>query len=236
MRVLSKRLECAIGLVTPGHAVLDVGCDHAYAAAELVSRGTAPCAVASDVNRGPLKKAAETIAEAGLTDRITTVLANGIPDVYADYTGEWPVTVLLCGMGGILIRQILEEASEKGFRFAELVLSPQRDQDAVRAWLAANGYGITEECFLREDGKPYVMIKAMNTGKISTLTEAELHFGPVLLRKKDAGLKEQLERRLAELQKIRGSISKETERNRIRDGELEAEETLLKTALDLLQG
>ena len=75
---LSKRLMAAVDMVTEGFAAVDVGCDHAYTSIELV-RKKSPCAVASDVRPGPLKAAREHIAEAGLQDKITTVLADGVP-------------------------------------------------------------------------------------------------------------------------------------------------------------
>ena len=77
---LSRRLEALIRLVPEGSAVLDVGCDHAYVPIALVERGISPCAVASDVRPGPLQAAREHILEAGLSEKIRTRLADGVPE------------------------------------------------------------------------------------------------------------------------------------------------------------
>ena len=76
---LSRRLECAIDMVPPGHPVLDVGCDHAFTSIALVEREKCPFCVASDVRPGPLLAAEKNIRQAGLTGKIKTVLADGIP-------------------------------------------------------------------------------------------------------------------------------------------------------------
>ena len=109
---LSKRLMAAVDMVTEGFAVLDVGCDHAYTSIELVRRKS-PFAVASDVRPGPLKAAREHIAEAGLEDKVTTVLADGVPrNIISLLPESIPASLVITGMGGMLIIKILSEAAE----------------------------------------------------------------------------------------------------------------------------
>ena len=76
---LSKRLECALSLVPCGHAALDVGCDHAFTSIALVESGKCPFCVASDVRPGPLLAAENNIRQAGLEEKVRTVLADGVP-------------------------------------------------------------------------------------------------------------------------------------------------------------
>ena len=56
-RELSARLRAIADLVTEGYAVCDVGCDHGFVPIALVREGKAPCALASDINAGPLLRA-----------------------------------------------------------------------------------------------------------------------------------------------------------------------------------
>ena len=229
---LSKRLMTAVDMVTEGFAVLDVGCDHAYTSIELV-RKKSPCAVASDVRPGPLKAAGEHIAEAGLHDKITTVLADGVPRNIINLLPEnVPVSLVITGMGGMLIIKILSEAGELLDRFDELVLSPQSDIYAVRKYLTERGYVFIDEAEILEDGKFYTLMKVrsiqdaekakqdcgsskddsrmdeyQNLTQRSTiadsrsqcltgqLSEAELTYGPCLLRKKDETLRIYLTKR-----------------------------------------
>ena len=78
---LSKRLQCAAGLVSPGDWVVDVGTDHAYLPIYLVQSGKARQALAADVGEGPLEKARENIGSYGLSGSIHTLLSDGLEKV-----------------------------------------------------------------------------------------------------------------------------------------------------------
>ena len=244
---LSKRLMAAVDMVTEGFAVVDVGCDHAYTSIELV-RKKSPCAVASDVRPGPLKAAREHIAEAGLEDKITTVLADGVPrNIISLLPENVPASLVITGMGGMLIIKILSEAGELLDRFDELVLSPQSDIYAVRKFLVERGYVFIDEAEILEDGKFYTLMKVRsialveetiskskaNPGLAETglcrdkqhklaqgssegeshkdnlsrlFSDAELTYGPCLLRKKDETLLAYLTKRRNVLTDIREKL------------------------------
>ena len=239
---LSKRLMTAVNMVTEGFAVLDVGCDHAYTSIELV-RKKSPCAVASDVRPGPLKAARDHIAEAGLEDKITTVLADGVPrNILSLLPEKLPSTLVITGMGGMLIIKILSEAGGLIERFDELVLSPQSDIYEVRKYLLEHGYAFVDEAEILEDGKFYTLMKVHHNTESAyiemtsvqnelpdqrrvaskygsrqdeqpnlapgmsksenrqdclreLISDAELTYGPCLLRKKDKTLKAYLTKR-----------------------------------------
>ena len=239
---LSRRLMAAVDMVTEGFAVLDVGCDHAYTSIELV-RKKSPCAVASDVRPGPLKAAGEHIAEAGLPDKITTVLADGVPRNITKLLPEnVPASLVITGMGGMLIIKILSEAGELIDRFDELVLSPPSDIYAVRKYLMERGFDFIDEAEILEDGKFYTLMKVrsiqedavkqdfssskadsrrdeyQNLTQRSTiadfrmerltgqLSEAELTYGPCLLKKKDETLRIYLTKRRTVLTDIKEKL------------------------------
>ncbi len=233
---LSERLETVIRMVTPGHAVLDVGCDHGFTAIRLVEDGISPCAVASDVREGPLAAARQHVAEAGLSKQIAVTLADGVPAGFAGITGTRPVTVILAGMGGLLMTDILKAAFRRGNSFSELVLSPQRDAEALRGCLDENGYRIEAERFIREDGKFYQIIRAAkreNGGSERPLAPEELRYGPLLLSEGDPGMttyiSSQITRMTDLLSRIDGRAA--SERAKARRRELEEELALLRRAL-----
>ena len=64
-------------------------------------------------------------------------------------------------MGGSLICRILSEGAEAAQNAKELILSPHSEWYDVRKFLYDNGYTITDEDMLKEDGKYYVVIKAV---------------------------------------------------------------------------
>lgn len=74
---LSERLEMVLSFVETGESAADVGTDHGHVPVELVRRGIVKKAVAMDVRKGPLSRAAENIALAGLSEKIATRLSDG---------------------------------------------------------------------------------------------------------------------------------------------------------------
>ncbi len=222
--------------VTPGHAVLDVGCDHAYAAIWLVRNGISPCAVASDVRPGPLLAAEANIKAEGLAGQIRTVLADGVPADYREYTGQQAVTLILAGMGGRLMSAIIGRAAAEGILPEEIVSSPQRDPDVLRGCLAGHGFRITDEMILREDGKTYTVIRSSADGQpVPELSPAEALYGPVLLSAGNELLLEELQKKKALIMQIRRSVSRETEKGSKRIQELDRETAIITEAIQRLE-
>ncbi len=204
---ISKRLEAVCRMVTPGGAVCDVGCDHALTDIALLSGGASRFALASDVREGPLAGAARNIEAAGLSGKIRTVLADGVPPHVAGLLpADMPATLILTGMGGMLITNILERSGEDLRAFDELVLSPQSDLARVRKALGGFGYRITDEEMLKEDGKFYTLIKAVR-GECIRLSEEEAMFGPVLISRGHPVLREYLSWRLGILEGIERQLA-----------------------------
>lgn len=153
---LSKRLQTVANAVTPGSRVADVGTDHGYVPIYLVERGLCPGAIAMDVNEGPLARAEEHIRAEGLSDRIQTRKSDGLAALAPEETDA----VVIAGMGGALMCRILQDATAFLEAGRELILQPQSEWFKVRRLLSASGYRITQEWFLEEEGKYYVVIKA----------------------------------------------------------------------------
>ena len=145
---LSKRLTAVAALVTPGSRLADVGTDHGYIPIWLVKNGRIPCAVAMDVNKGPLLRAEENIREEGLEEKIETRLSDGLKKLCP---GEADAAVI-AGMGGALTIYILEAASRVLPGMKELILQPQSEIAKVRRWLEDQGWQIAEEDMVEEDG------------------------------------------------------------------------------------
>lgn len=206
---ISERIQAIVNMVSSGHAVCDVGCDHAYTSIALVTNGKCPYAVASDVRPGPLAAAKTNIVSAGVGDRIEVCLYDGVP---ADVHERLPAgkrTLIITGMGGMLICQILERAGEKAAAFDEMVLSPQSDPDRVRYLLAEMGFIIKDETMLIDEGKFYVVMRAEHAkGICPNLTQAEALYGPVLLKKQDPVLRTYLARQENVFKKVKDSLRK----------------------------
>ena len=201
---LSKRMQAVADMVTEGNRVCDIGCDHGFVSIYLIREGISPGAIAMDVNEGPLQAAGEHIGEFGLENYIETRQSDGMEALAA---GEAD-TLICAGMGGRLIKKIMEEGKEKALDMKELVLQPQSEIQALREYLREEGYLIADENIIFEEGKYYFIIKAL-PGKTDELAgrnaqiqgtdrqRVEDKYGPVLLKKKNPLLEAYLQRESA---------------------------------------
>lgn len=151
--LLSPRLRAAADWVPDGAVVCDVGTDHAYLPAALLREGRIPRAIATDLRTGPLRRAAETVRRLALQERMELRLCSGLDGVGPDEAD----LITLCGMGGEVIRSILEAApwTRQG---VELILQPQSHQGTLRHWLTAHGYRILRERVAREGQRWYPLL------------------------------------------------------------------------------
>lgn len=153
---MSARLEAIVRLAGQGDTVCDVGCDHAHVPIRLMQTGCYRRAIGMDVIAGPLGKAAANLALYGMEDRVQLRLSDGLDACIA---GEAD-TLVVTGMGGTLMEEILLRQPEKTASFRALVLGPQSDPEKVRSALRRLGFTITEEELIFEDGKYYPVIRS----------------------------------------------------------------------------
>lgn len=186
---LSKRLQAVADLVSEGMTIADVGTDHGYIPIYLLETGKCTKAIAMDVNKGPLLRAKEHIAEHGLGELIETRLSDGVKHLQV---GECDVTVI-AGMGGALTVRILDEGKEVFKSLTEFILQPQSELSKVREYLYEQGYCVVEEDMVQEDGKFYPMMKVIN-GASDAYHEIEFRYGKLLLSERHPVLKMFLEK------------------------------------------
>ncbi|MGB8455692.1 MAG: class I SAM-dependent methyltransferase [Anaerocolumna sp.] len=219
---LSRRLKAVADTVTIGNRVADVGCDHAYISIYLIENDIAPNVIAMDVNKGPLKRAAENVDSHGYRNRIQTRLSDGLHQLGP---GEAD-TILIAGMGGALMIKIMEEGMGAVHKSRELILQPQSEIFLVRKYLHQIGYCIEKEQMVKEDGKYYFIIKA-EAIKAETIVENEMYdrevfyqYGKLLLEQREPLMKEYLDRE----GRIRTEVMKELKANPTEKAKVRLEE------------
>ena len=158
--VLSARLNKAASLAEPGYVIADIGTDHAYLPIWLVQENICPSAIAMDVRKGPLERAADNIRMYKMENRIQVRLSDGLKELRP---GEVQC-VVLAGMGGPLIRDILETSAKTAHSLRSLILQPQSEAGLVRHYLFENGYVIDAEEAVWDAGKYYQMFRARPLG------------------------------------------------------------------------
>ena len=182
---LDHRLSTALPYVRAGAVVADVGTDHAYLPIVLVGTGRASRAVASDIHRGPIDSAAQHVRACGLSDRIDTVLTDGL-DGIAPYA---PTDIIIFGMGGELIARILADAPWVKNTAIRLILQPMTHAECVRCYLAAEGFAIVDEVLSCEGRKIYQTIVAEFTGVPYEIDDVMAELGCFAANKKDEPLR-----------------------------------------------
>ncbi len=168
---ISERLR-AISELVYGGCLLDVGTDHAYLPIWLAEQGYAGRLVASDVCEGPVLSAKENVSAVGLSDRIEIRMADGIAE--ADLIK--PDCIVIAGMGGNLISDIMSASDYPKKSCCRLVLQPMTKAYELRKFLCENGYEILSESLVSE-GKIYQIIVAVYCGKPYKLSDIELTLG-----------------------------------------------------------
>ena len=178
---LSKRLTTVASYVPAGARMADIGSDHAYLPAALALTKKISYAVAGEVVTGPYKNAVSEIKGHGLTDWVKPRLADGLDAVTpADRID----TVVIAGMGGTLIAEILERGKQHLAGVQRLVLQPNVGEDRLRRWLMVNRYQIMAEQIVGEDDHIYEVIVAEPSVVPFCYSDYELMFGPHLLEEK----------------------------------------------------
>ncbi len=170
--ILGNRLKAVVEAIGECKCIADIGSDHAKVGLTLLSRGKARRAIASDIRQGPLNRGMANAKRLGIKD-IDFVLSDGFENLNPrDYD-----CAALCGMGGLLITNILRDAGAKAH--CPLVLQPMTAYEKLRKYLWDNGFEIKVETFVTESDKAYVIISSLYTGISETYSYTDLYLGKI---------------------------------------------------------
>jgi len=167
---LTPRLQAIADRVSGG-TLADIGTDHAYLPAYLLQNGKISRAIVTDLRPGPLARAKTTAREAGCAG-MEFRQCDGLAGLRR---GEADV-VVIAGMGGETIAQILEHAPWTDWSGMELILQPMSTQPELRRWLWEKGFCISWEKLVQE-GSAFYVIQGVRNGRENTFTPAELWAG-----------------------------------------------------------
>lgn len=194
---LSPRLQMIADFVEKGSIVADIGTDHAYIPVYLVKNGIASKAIAADVNKGPLDSAKEYISKNKLNNMIETRLGDGLEVIQP---GEVD-TVIIAGMGGLLIRDILDNNKAITNSIKKLVLQPMVASQDLRRYLYSNGFKIEDEKLAREKDRFYEIFTVVH-GYEEINNDVYYEIGKKLIENNDELLKDFLKKKINSIEKI----------------------------------
>ncbi|MEW6696319.1 MAG: tRNA (adenine(22)-N(1))-methyltransferase [Bacillota bacterium] len=203
---ISKRLKTLAHYVPQGSTVADIGTDHGYLPVYLVTKGISPRAIAADVRQGPLEAARSNVSQYQVQDKIDLRLGNGLQVLKP---GEAD-TIVIAGMGGGTIRDILQAspAAAKGAR--RLILQPMADEEDLRHFLLQQGWALVDETLLLEDGRLYLVVVA-ERGQEDIGNPLLLEIGPRLWEKKHPLLMEHLQGLIQKYRRVLAGLEKSTQ-------------------------
>ena len=228
---ISKRLETIAGYVPLGsNVVADIGTDHGYIPIYLIKNKIANRCIACDINAMPLKSAKQNIINHNMENQIETRLANGLSKLKV---GESDV-IIIAGMGGMLIIDILEDNLDTVKAAGLLILQPQLDEEKLRRYIHSISFTILDEKMIYEDGKYYNIIVA-KPGYEEKYSQKEYILGAKLIESKNPILKEYIRHKISSLNIIKNNIKEiESENSKKRLNEVETELYIYKDVFECL--
>jgi len=195
---LKGRLKAIAEQIPQCDILSDIGTDHGYIPIYAVKNGLCKKALAADLRPGPLKMAAANIRKKGLDDRIETRLGDGLEPIMLEECD----TIVIAGMGGVLIRDILSTSLHKAQAAKTLLLQANNAIEALRKWLYESGFDITNEIITLDTGKLYCIIIAQWTGKPCVKDEFVYYIGEKVFEGNEPYLRRYLQKKLRELEVI----------------------------------
>ncbi|WP_099189194.1 tRNA (adenine(22)-N(1))-methyltransferase [Tepidibacter mesophilus] len=206
---LTPRLEAVANLVSDDARIADIGTDHGYIPVYLIKKNKIKYAIAADVNKGPLNNAKKEISLNNLEHRIELRLGSGLSVLTVGEVDE----VVIAGMGGVLISQLIETEFEIAKKLDKMILQPMQASAELRRYLHENGFVIEEEILVKEDFRIYeIMVVKYDDREISKEQEKEqeeeiyYEVGKGLLRNKDCLLLEFIDKKIKEYYNIIGKL------------------------------
>ena len=171
---LSERLALIAEAVRPGDVIADIGTDHGYLPIWLIQNKICQKAILADINEGPLEKAEFNIKKYLGDAEIDLRKGNGLKILHP---GEAD-TIVIAGMGGILIKKILAASSNTAKSANRLILQPRRDAAILREYLInESGFIIVEEKVVIEKKKfSEIMVAVPSEDVIDDETRLKLKF------------------------------------------------------------
>jgi len=193
-----------------GARLADIGSDHAYLPIYLVLKQQIPFAIAGEVVRGPYESAKKQVAKNGLENQIIVRLADGLAAIHAEDQID---AISIAGMGGTLIRNILENGKQQGQLTGNetLILQPNVGEATLRNWLIRNDYEIRHEEILEENQKIYEIIVAIPSDRNLSYSKKELFFGPILLKERSLIFLQKWQKELTNKQRVLKELTKAQE-------------------------
>ena len=215
---LSKRLKFISNHIDKCESIIDVGTDHGYIPIYAIKKGLCKKAIASDINKDPVKKAQLNASLEGVGKDVEVRLGGGLSTVKLKEVEG----VIIAGMGGNLIRDILEMDKDKLPFYKFIILQPAQNPEVLRKYLYTGGYKILEEDLCLDEGIYYELFKVRKC-KVENreISDIDCEISKVLLKDRHPLMYSYLESKEEKYKKILSFIKDDSEAAKKRKDHIE---------------
>lgn len=177
--MLTNRLKMVLSLIDEDDIIADIGTDHGYLLLSAFDKGV-KFAQGIENKQGPYTRACLNLKEQIEKGICTVTLSSGLNDIHPSID-----TIVMAGMGGELIIDILNENIDVAKRMKKIILCPNKKNYELRKYLSEHGFSIEKEKITNEANFFYEALLVKPVMHLVKLTELECEFGPCLLREKN---------------------------------------------------
>ncbi|MDO5037097.1 MAG: class I SAM-dependent methyltransferase [Tissierellia bacterium] len=158
---LSPRLEAIASLVSPVGTLADIGTDHGLLPAFLLEEGQVGQVIVTDISPASLNKSRVLLGRRFEKDQFSCREGDGLGPLEE---GEAQALVI-AGMGGLLIGDILSQKRGLVQSLDYLILQPMQAQEDLWDWLSQENFELLDRALAREGDRFYPIVKVKSAKK-----------------------------------------------------------------------
>ena len=162
---ISDRIKAICATVTSGETIADIGTDHAYVPLILYKNNVSPHVIMCDISADSLSKAKKSFTDAEIDMPESSFRVGDGIDVIEK--GEVDA-LIIAGLGGVTIVDILSNDIDKLQSFKKLILQPRNNSGPLRSFLYRYGFDITDNKLVKEGKFSCEVIVAVRTSIINS--------------------------------------------------------------------
>jgi len=209
---ISNRLKTIGDFVIDNSKVVDVGCDHGLLSIYVYLNRKNVSIIATDINEGPLNEAKNNLKNYKLENKIETKISDGLKNINKK---EFD-TIVIAGMGGNTIVDILSYDLDKTCSSNRIIIQANNNIDKVRKFLTNNNFKIEDEKLVKENNIISIIVLFTKNNEKLKYNNDQILFGPILIKENSELFSELLHNDLKKYNIILNKIPKKYIIKRIR--------------------
>lgn len=193
--MLSKRLKVVLDYIENDDIVADIGCDHGYLGIACIEKGIKFVQLI-DNKEGPLSSAKANLKNYD-SSKYELTLSDGL-----DLINNLVDTVVICGMGGELIVDIINNHLDIVKNMKKVIVQANTKINYLRKYLSEHSLKIVDESIVEDMDKIYEIIVFTYEECSEKLDDFDILFGPCLRKEKNTVFIKKWTERLNEYNRI----------------------------------